>query len=409
VLARAQERQADQYSVDLAGKEVAASSLVRLMTKDRGLTENFWPSFFRRAKDQPKTPTDPFVQMLNGLDQPIGPTNTQKWFFEALRTPTGYDDTHPALGDRIVAMGFAKEGPEVTALIDELLKADAQEESAASYYLQDVPDDFLLRINRLWRERLAPSWSESHKQLENAQKRLEELDRYCETRPLTLDERWERVTLLSQVENDNAALPSLQAILSDDPEHARAQMAVGAILIEQQNSAGIEHLQKAMQLEPTTSGYACTLLSGYYFAQGNKALAEEFSKRAAEHFEKERKLHEHATTFTADDSFIAHDLDERAVTQLQTQLKNVHGLREAYLVRKVLPDSELSVYVFAASAGFTWRNGENAKHVNALFEELVEIKELPGPIVFLTLDGQHSYLIDKLRVIPGAQLFAAAN
>ncbi|HEU4712448.1 MAG TPA: M48 family metalloprotease [Pyrinomonadaceae bacterium] len=409
VLARAQERQADQYSVELAGKEVAAASLVRLMAKDRGLAENFWPNFFRQAKEQPKSPADPFVQMLNGLDQPIGPTNTQKWLFEALRTPTGYDDTHPALGDRIEAMGFAREGPELTALITELLKADAQEESAASYYLQDLPEDFLLKVNRLWRERIAPSWSESHNQLKNAQKRLEELDSYCETRPLTLEERWERVTLLSQVESNDAALPSLKAILNDDPEHARAQMAVGAILIEQQDPAGIEHLEKAMQLEPATSGYACTLLSGFYFAQGNKALAEEFSKRAAEHFEKERKLHEHATTFTAGDNFIAHDLDEKAVNQIQSQLKNVHGLREAYLVRKVLPDFELSVYVFAASANFTWRNGENAKHVGPLFEELMEIKELPGPLVFLALDGQHSYLIDKLRVIPGARLFAAAN
>lgn len=69
VLARAQERQADEYSVELAGKEVAAVSLVRLMAKERGLMENFWPKFFRRAKEQPKTPTDPFVQMLDGLDQ----------------------------------------------------------------------------------------------------------------------------------------------------------------------------------------------------------------------------------------------------------------------------------------------------------------------------------------------------
>jgi Zn-dependent protease with chaperone function len=127
VLARAQERQADEYAADLAGREVAAVSLVRLMAKERGLMENFWPNFFRQAKEQPKTPPDPFVQMLGGLDQPIGPTNTRKWFFEALRIPTGYEDTHPALADRLAAMGFAKDGPPDTDLSDELVQADGEQ------------------------------------------------------------------------------------------------------------------------------------------------------------------------------------------------------------------------------------------------------------------------------------------
>jgi Zn-dependent protease with chaperone function len=406
VLARAQERRADEYSVELAGKEVAAVSLVRLMAKERSLMENFWPNFFRQAKEQSKTPPDTFVQMLGGLDQPIGPANTQKWFFEAVRIPTGYEDTHPALGDRLTAMGFATEGPEVPVLVDELLKADAAEQSAASFYLQELPDDFLLSVNRLWRERIADFWSESRNQLQKAQQRLEELQKHCETRPLTFDERWERVNLLVQVEDNNAALPSIEAILRDNPEHSEAHFAMGAILFEQQNPAGVEHLEKAMQLDPTTKGHASTLLSGFYFAQGNIALAEEFSKLAAEHFEKKRKQHEQAINISAGDRFIPHGLDEKATTQLQDQLKKVHGLSEAYLVRKVLEDSDLSLYLLAATAGFTWRNGENAKHIDALFEELIQIRDLPGPIVFLSLDGQHSNLIHKMTAIPGAQLFA---
>jgi lipopolysaccharide biosynthesis regulator YciM len=184
---------------------------------------------------------------------------------------------------------------------------------------------------------------------------------------------------------------------------------MGAILLEQRTAAGVEHLEKAMQLDPTTSGHASTLLSGFYFAEGNKALAEEFLKRAAEHFDKERKQQEQAINFSADDRFIPHGLDEKATTQLQEQLKKVHGLSEAYLVRKVLADSDVSVYVLAATAGFTWRNGENAKHIAALFEELIQIRDLPGPIVFLSLDGKHSNLIHKMTAIPGAQLFASVN
>ncbi len=215
--------------------------------------------------------------------------------------------------------------------------------------------------------------------------------------------------LLSQVEDDNAALPSLKAILDDNPEHTRANFAIGAILLEQENSAGVPYLEKAMQLEPTTSGHASTLLSGFYFAQGNKALAEEFSRRAAEFFEKERKQREQALTITANDHFIPHGLDETATAQLREQLRKVHGLSEAYLVRKVLEDSDVSLYVFAVSATYTWRNGQHAKHVDALFEELFQINEFPGPIVFLSVDGQNGDVLYKMSAIPGARIFAAAG
>lgn len=407
VLARAQEWQADAFSVQLAGKEVAAVALVRLTTKERSLMENFWPSFFRQAKEQPKIPSDPFVQMLGGLDQPVGPTNTQKWFFEALRAPTEYEDTHPALGDRLAAMGFAKEGPEVTTLVDDLLKSDAEQQSAASYYLEELPEDFLLRSNRFLRERIAPSWTQNHKQLKQAEKRLHELDEQSKTRSLTLDENWERVALLSQVEGNNAALPSLEAILRDNPEHARAHFAMGAILLEQRNPAGIEHLEKAMQLEPACSGYANTLLSGFYFDQGNRALGEECSKRAAVHFDKERLQQEQLMDFSAASRFIPHGLDEKAITMLQEQLKKIRGLNEAYLVRKVLEESEASVYVLGATAGLTWRNGQHAQHVNALFKDLFQMKGLPEPIIFLSLDGKQYHLISTMKAIPGAQLYAA--
>jgi Zn-dependent protease with chaperone function len=407
VLARAQEWQADAFSVQLTGKDVAAVALVRLTTKERSLMENFWPGFFRQSKTQPKTPSDPFVQMLGGLNQPIGPTNTQKWFFEALRVPTEYHDTHPALGDRLAAMGFAKEGPEVTALVDDLLKSDADQQSAASYYLKDLPEDFLLRSNRLLRERIVPSWTERHKQLQQSEKRLHELDEQSQTRSLTLDETWERVALLGEVEGNNAALPSLEAILRDNPDHVRAHFTMGAILLEQRNPAGVEHLERAMQLEPACTGHASTILSGFYFAQGDKARGEGFSKRAAAHFDKERLKQEQLMDFSASTRFIPHDLDQKAITLLQDQLKKIHGLSEAYLVRKVLEDSEAPVYVLGATAGFTWRNGQHAQHVDALFDELFQMKDLPEPLVFLSLDGKHFKLIPTLKKIPGAQLFAA--
>ena len=409
VLARAQERQADQYSVELAGKEVAAVTLVRVMAKDRGLSENFWPNFFRQSKDQPKTPADPFVQMLNGLDQPIGPLNTQKWFFEALRVPTGYEDTHPALVDRLASIGFDKDGREVATLIEALLEADDRTQTAESHYIKELPDDFLPWLNRLWRERIAPAWSENHKQIKSAQKQIDELDERARKRALTLDEQWERVKLLGQIKEPAEVLPSIEAFLSEHPDHAGANYAKGWILLEQENSEGVAHLEKAMELFPAATADVSAVLSGFYFDQGNKELAEVFHKRASDFIEKQQRLQEQALNFSDKDRFIPHGLDEDTVKLLKGKLRKIHGLRAAYLVRKVIEDPEFSIYVLAALAGYTWREGRSEKHLEPLFEELANIPELPSPIAFLSLDLQHGHLLPKFAGTEGAELFATED
>ena len=404
VLARAQERHADEYAVDLAGRDTTAVMLARLDVKQRKLTEDFWPSFFRQSKEQPKAPRDPFEQMLSGVEKPIGPVKAQKWFFQALSVPTGYADTHPALADRLAAIGYPKDSPEVAGLLDDVVKADEQQESAAAYYLRDLPEDFVPRQNRLFREQLVQAWNASHAQNNEAKKQLAKLEEDAKERPLTLEEQWQRVKLLSQVQDDNATIPLLKTMLSEHPDHVGAHFVLGAILLEQQNAEGVALLEKAMELSPATTGDASAVLSGFYFEQGNRELAETFRKRAAEIQEKEAKLREKALDFSVRDTFVFHNVREVILKEVQAQLHKVRGLSEAFLFRKVVEGSE-HVYVLAVLAGYSWQEGVNAKHLEPLFEDLVQITAFPSPLVFLSLDMEPGELLPKIRAVPGAAIY----
>ena len=404
VLARAQERHADEYAVELAGRDVTAVMLARLDVKQRELTEDFWPTFFRQSREEPKAPRDPFEQMLSGVEQPIGPVKAQKWFYEALSVPTGYADTHPALADRLAAIGYPKDSPEVAGLLDDVVKADEQKESAAAYYLRDLPQEFVPRQNRLLREQLAQAWNESHAHNNEAKKKLAKLEEDAKERQLTLEEQWQRVTLISQVHDDNATIPLLQTILNQDPNHAGAHFALGAILLEQHNAEGVEHLEKAMALRPATIGDANARLAGFYFEQGDRELAETFRKRAVEHQEKEEKLREKAQDFSARDTFVPHEVSEVILKEIQDQLNKVRGLSEAFLFRKVVDGSE-HVYVLAVVAGYSWQEGVSAKHLEPLFVDLLNITALPTPLVFLPLDVMHGELLPKIKAVPGAEIY----
>jgi Zn-dependent protease with chaperone function len=408
VLARARERQADTYAIELAGKEVTAVTLARMEAKQRVLDDDFWPGFFRQAREEAKAPRDPFVQMLRGLNQPIGPINAQKYFFQSLSVPTGYHDTHPALSDRLAAIGFAKDSPELAALLDALIASDQKNESAADHYLRELPDDFLGRLNRMLREELVQTWNESHAQANEAKRKLSKLEEQANNGALTLEEQWERATLVNEIGEQKDTLPLLTEILRADPKHVNANFAMGLVLLEQQNPEGIGYLEKAMDLSPPTTGHASLLLSGFYFEQGDKELAESYRKRADEHFEKEQKLQELAFDFTAKDKFVPHELSEAVVKQIQEELSKVRGLAGAYLVRKLV-DGMDPFYVLGVHASHTWREGRNDLHIEALFEELSAIAVLPQPMIFLSLDGEHHFLSGKISRVAGSAIHVRSN
>lgn len=409
VLARDQEREADRYAVELAGKDITALTLTRLETKPRGFVEDFWPKFFRGANDQPLTPRDTFTQVLAGYEQPIGHTKAQRWFLEALRVPTGYADTHPALGDRLAAIGFQRDEAAITRLIEAVVKADEIKESAAARYLNQLPDDFEPSMNRLWRERVSQAWNERHNEIKTLRKRLTELDEHAKTRALTIDEQWERVIALDETENRAAATPAVKALLDEAPDHVSANFAMGQILLEQGNAEGVAYFEKTISSTPHIAQQACESISGFYLEQGNNELAEVFRKRAEEFYEKAMRFHEQATNFAPSDRFEPHGLEENQVQQLQAQLAKVYGLAAAYLVRKIVDGAEQPLYVLAVVASYTWKDGVSGKHIDPLFEDLSAKVELPSPVSVLSLDGPHGYLLDSISRIPGAQLYATPD
>ncbi|HEU4510657.1 MAG TPA: hypothetical protein VFR78_20675 [Pyrinomonadaceae bacterium] len=292
----------------------------------------------------------------------------------------------------------------------EVIKADQRGESADSYYIKELPEDFLDWLNRLWRERLNQAWNESHIRAKQGQKRLEELNNQANERRLTIEEQWERVTIVAQLEEAKAALPLIDDILNEQPNHVAANFSKGAILLKDlKDPDGVRNIEKAMQLDRETIAEGSTLLCGFYFDQGQKELAEEFRLRAEEHFELQQKRQEMAVTFSEKDHFIPHGLDEQKMKEIRDQVSKVYGLDAAFLVRKVIEEPDTTVYILAVIAAYTWRDGRNEKHVDLLFEELGRLTVLPSPIIFLSLDGHYQHLQKVLSSVDGAQVFATAE
>ena len=285
VLARAQEYEADSRAVELAGREHAAQALINLELRGRFLLEDFWPKFYRQADAQPEPPPDVFTQFVSAMKHQFAPDTSHKWFLQALVIRTGHEDTHPSLADRLAAMGYP-----VTSVQDDehrqqlLPLAGTNGQDAALYYLGQTGKSFMESRNRLWKEQVQQVWRERNRYVQEAQKNLRKLQEKEQSQPLTLEEQWELARCLAETQGMEAALPKVREILDADSKHVGANFALGQVLIEKNDEAGIKYIERAMSLEPDTVLHGCELIYLFLKEHGRDKEAEQYRIRAEKHY-----------------------------------------------------------------------------------------------------------------------------
>jgi Zn-dependent protease with chaperone function len=286
VLARRQEYEADARAVELAGREHAASALINIELKGRFLAEDFWPNFYKQADRQSEPPADVFTRFVSAMKHRLPQDTARQWFLQVLALQTGYEDTHPSLADRLSAMGYQLTPAQDADYRQQLLSStETDAESAAQHYLGGpVVEQYAASRNRWWKEQVYEVWRERFKAVQKAQKTLEALREKERTESLTTAEQWELARSIAEVEGTASALPVLRELLKIDPKHVGANFSLGQILIEQNDEAGIEYIEKAMELEKETIIPGCQAI--YLFLKGHARdeEAEQYRLRAVGHY-----------------------------------------------------------------------------------------------------------------------------
>ena len=406
VLARTQEYEADRCSVEVAGRENAARALINLELKEKALSEKFWPAFYKRADQQADPPRETFSEMLQTLREPVAPEKAQVWFSQSLTARHSYDDTHPALGDRLEAMGYRdiREVADVKsfATTDDQLRGD-------QYLLASEPARFIREKNRWWHEQLKPGWNERNKFVGEAEQGLVALEEKAKTTELTLEERWDRARYISGTQGNAAAIPALKEVLALMPDHAAANFTLGDVLLEQGDEAGIQHLELAMGKDPNGTGSCCELIYNFLNSRGRAQDAEVYRQRAIEYYEKVELARRERESISVHDDFKFHGLSREALEALRSQLRNFPGLGSAYLVQKVVkhfPDQPSYVLGVTSSGG--WYTMQSNKRDQQLINELAERVTFSGSTYIIALENDFKGLRKVFKNIAGAQIYESA-
>ena len=106
-LARADEYEADRNSARLTSPTAAAAALTTVEVMSDFLHSRFWPELHQRATTSSKPQFSPFSEMDGALRTVVEDVALRGWLTVAMARKTSVADTHPALSDRLAALGQA--------------------------------------------------------------------------------------------------------------------------------------------------------------------------------------------------------------------------------------------------------------------------------------------------------------
>jgi len=405
-LARVQEYEADQAAVTVVGARCAGGDLVRTAIAAARSREVLWPAVFKQVETQAEPPRDALSTVVSQLRSAPADSRSSRWLEERLHAPTNTADTHPALSDRLAALGFepGQISTELAAASSGVAPGNAAtpaenppaRPSAAEELLGELEVSLLERLDSEWRSAIAEEWAERHRGATAAKRRLMELENGSPGSALSTDEVHERASLTWAFRGWDDAAPLLREVLARDESHADAHSTLGEGLLESGDDTGLVHLCRAMELDEEEIPGACELAVDFLERHGRTEEAAGYRRRGDARLDLLYDAKEERSGVGRFDRFNDHGIADQQLEELRSQLRAHEDVRRAYLARKRVKHlaGEAPLYVLAVFPPFRVSSDERAASLAARVAETVE---LPGDGFTVVSEGPGKPVARRVR------------
>ena len=395
VLARANEYQADRSAAELVGARTAADALVNFSIQGAYLDQRYWPRLYERAAHEPAPAFAPYSELPNSLRDAVRPDDAERWLSDAMARATGTDDTHPALQDRLRAL---RQEARVPSPVDP---------TAAQHFLGASLGVFSEKLDQHWQARVAQSWRERYDYVQDGKQKLAALDSKAQSAELNVQESWDQARWTEEFLGAGAALPLYQAVRERAPEEAAPLLAIGRLLLADNDARGRDLLEQAMARDAGLTEAACEHVYHYLHRQGQSDEAAKYFQRAQEYRQKMVLANTERAQLNISDPLLPHSLGDTAIEALRAQLRDHPRIRRAYLACKQVEHfSEQPVYVLGIEYG-NWMSSQRS--AANLIQLLIREMKFPGETFVLLINHTNNSAQKKigkrLKAITGAQIY----
>lgn len=394
VLARANEYEADRAAAQATDVRDIADALIAAHIKAGFLDERYWPTLYAQADRLPQPVMSPFLDMGRLMQRDIGADDAQRRLIAGLEERTGTADTHPALKDRLAALGQEPRlPPSVTR-------------TAAEHFFGARLLRLTEQLAESWRARINASWKERYAHVQASTQRLTGLESARKTAAWSEAETYEYARLCEEFRPQIDPVPLYRAVLALRPDHVSAHYHLGRLLLDRGEDAGIAHLLQAMDADEDAVTAGCTLVYRYLMQRGREVEAEPYSERYRAQVEREEERSAERDNLSLDDTLVAHGLPTEAVRAITAQLRSYRRIARAYLAQKQLRLSTKPIYVLGVVLAW-WAYGDD--YNQKLVKKLVEEVSFPGETFVVVLDNSKKQLKQAAKSLPNALVYRRAG
>lgn len=405
-LRRAHEFEADEAAAEAAGPQAAMTALLSGTLGARYLYEHYWPTLYERADDQAEPPRSAFAPMAGALVSARRADDANAVLMEELTREPDVEDTHPSLAERIRHVGLDPDE------VVRLALRDGGGQTAATAFLRESGASLAESFDEEWREGIAEEWRDRHRERQEARRQLDELEARAGLEKLEVDDLRTLALLSADFREVDVVLERYRAVLAAAPGDAHANYAVGSILLDRGDDAGLAHLDRAIEADPDAVVPACERAIGHLEAQGRSEEAERYRQRGEQQLEVFEAANIERAEVKVDDDLEPAELDETLVEQIRATVERHNDVGAAYLVRKRLEHlaEEYPLYVLALIPRNRWRQLWKEADAEEKDEETLADRvatDLDVPVeVQVIVPGPRSGMDERLEAIPGAKVFS---
>lgn len=408
VLAREQEYEADRYATAYAGAQANAEDLVNSTIKGTsgGL---YWRDVWQSVNNQELPPRQVFTQTRTILKQVVPESEYQAQLKKVLQVRTQNFDTHPALRDRLAALGYLIKNDMIVDQTGQplILQRNFERSAAEELLGEGILTEVLARLDEDWYKNIEGEWKNRHEEVKKIKQKLAELEQKSQVKPLTEDELFERAQIIDAIGTKEESIKAISDILTCNPKHAPALYRLGEILIADDDDKGVEHLRAAMQINPAYSSACLEKISWYLECKGEYGKVENYLDKLEETSEIDRKDYEERNSVSVKDEFIHSGLTNEVLLDAVSQFKRFEkDLLKIYLVQKVMKvyaHEPLYIFVIEADMGLFQmdRTAFNQKVASELAQNIA-LKTSAGTVLFLVGDDA---ILKKVKKVPEALIW----
>lgn len=399
---RQHEAEADAIAATLAGRDYAASALLRQRMAGHAFGHQFQAECMRLAETQSEIPADLFDRRAAMACGAISEIQVNAWLRVELEVKDNLAESHPPLWDRLRLLGFGVDN--ITDFRDllELVQPHRElGETAARYFLGEAAETLRAEFFQEWAAHQAADWRKRCSVYESLRATAAEWDNAGAPAEANAAGLWQTAVAVGNTQGWKAALPVAQRVLEISPDHADANLLAGQLMMEEGNRAGVDALERAMRSDARVTPVACTLAARFLEGRGERDLAAQYQKRGAEYRKQEQAIAQERSRVRSTDSFSTADCSAATAAALgQAVARHSSQVRAAFLMRKTLPAGDQKpLYVLGVERrGFIYENAALANRL--LLERIMRTQGIPGDVLVCVVTRANRALLNKWKGVP---------